>query len=159
DAKNNLVVCNHRTYGIEIRPLEDFEKNPDVVIMVTTPYNIMRIVQGYTYYYGTQTHFQMTGLQALCSECTAYPVEKNDINVSVLCGGTRYLSKWEESEMAVGMPYNIFDKISMGVYDTINAMEPNKDKKRIEERLIENEFDDLKIIYDKNYHTNLYNKK
>ena len=69
------------------------EKDPDVVIVVSTPYNIMRLIQGYSYYYGSYKGFKMAGNQAMCAEITACTYVTNEINTSMMCSGTRFLSK------------------------------------------------------------------
>lgn len=160
-AKNvlkNVTMCQHKAYGVMIKPVEEYDEDPDVVIVVSSPYNVMRLVQGYTYIFGCKTSYKMTGNQAFCSECTAYPFESNDINVSLLCSGTRFMGGWDDSEMAIGLPFNKFVQVIDGLYATINPTEPNKKKSEIEEKLKETDRNDLRIEFDKNYYTGLYLK-
>ena len=160
-AKNvlkNVTMCQHKAYGVMIKPVEEYYEEPDVVIIVSSPYNVMRLVQGYTYIFGCKTSYKMTGNQALCSECTAYPFESNDINVSLLCSGTRFMGGWDDNEMAMGIPFNKFVQVIDGLYATTNPTEPNKKKSEIETRLKEYGRTDLGIEYDKNYYTGLYLK-
>lgn len=155
---NNTTSIKQKAYGVMVKPLDQYSEAPDIVIMVTNPYNIMRLVQGYTYTYGTYKNFKVIGNQALCSECTAYPFESNDINISVLCAGTRYMAGWGKDEMGLGIPFNKFVGMIEGLYNTINIMEPNKDKAIIEEKLKEAGRDELTIEYNKNYYTGAYLK-
>ncbi len=155
---NNTTHCKHKAYGVMVKPIEEFDESPDIVIIITNPYNVMRLVQGYTYKYGTYKNFKIIGNQALCSECTAYPFESNNINISTLCAGTRFMAGWDKNELGIGMPFNIFTEVIDGLYSTINIMEPNEDKKIIEEKLNKSNRTDLKIVYNKNYYTGLYNK-
>ncbi len=154
----NTTHCQHKAYGAMVKPVEEFNESPDIVIIVTNAYNVMRILQGYTYKFGTYKNFKIIGNQALCSECTAYPFESNNINISALCAGTRFMAGWDKDELGIGMPFNIFTEVVDGVYSTINIMEPNEDKKIIEEKLNKSKRRDLKIVYNKNYYTGLYNK-
>jgi len=153
NARNNMTFCQHKAYGVMLKPLGDFDEEPDIVLIIANSYNAMRIVQGYTYKYGMHTAFKLSGNQALCSECTAYPYESNNINISMLCGGTRNKAGWGDDEIGIGMPFNRFSAVIDGVYKTINAMEPNRNKAKIEAKLKQNKLDDLKIEYDKNYFT------
>ncbi|WP_352419703.1 DUF169 domain-containing protein [Proteiniborus sp.] len=155
---SNITMCKHKAYGIMLKPLEEYAENPDVVLIVSNPYNAMRIIQGYTYMYGTHSSFKMIGNNAICSECTAYPYESNDINVSLLCSGTRHMCGWGEDEMGIGIPFNKFSTVIDGLYATVNPIEPNEKKSIIESKLKEQRRDDLDIIYDKNYYTGLYLK-
>ena len=151
--RNNMTLCEHKAYGVVLKPLEEFSEEPDIVLIVADSYNSMRIVQGYTYSYGIYSSFKMSGNQAICSECTAYPFESNNINISVLCAGTRDAAGWTVDELGIGIPYNRFTAVIEGVYQTINPIEPNCNKEQIEEKLKKNGFSDLAIEFDKNYFT------
>jgi len=153
NARNNMTLCQHKAYGVMVKPLEEFNEEPDIVIMIANSYTAMRIVQGYTYMYGIHTDYKLSGNQALCSECTAYPFESNNVNISMLCGGTRNMAGWEVDEIGIGIPFNRFISVIDGVYKTVNAMEPNRNKTKIEEKLKQNGLNDLEIEYDKNYFT------
>ncbi|KNF08395.1 hypothetical protein CLPU_7c00230 [Gottschalkia purinilytica] len=105
-VQKDITYINHEIYGLEIRPLKDFIEKPDIVIMITNPYQSMRIIQGYTYQLGVHKNIKIAGNQVFCSECTATPYESNDLNISMLCSGTRYFAKWDNNEMTIGIPYN-----------------------------------------------------
>lgn len=150
---NNMTLCKHKCYGVVLKPLEEYSQEPDVVLMATNPYNAMRIVQGYSYRYGTHTAYKMAGHQALCSECTAYPFESNNINVSLLCGGTRHSARWRDDEVAIGIPFNRFITVVEGIYETINVMEPDENKTKIAAKLKQNNLVDLEVVFGKNYFT------
>lgn len=154
----NTTNLKLNPYGVMVKPLEAYSSEPDIVIIVSSPYNVMRLIQGYTYTYGTYKNFKLIGNQAFCSECTAYPLDSGDINISVLCAGTRYMAGWGKDEMAIGIPFAKFCGMIDGLYSTVNPMEPNADKAIIEEKLVKTGRKDLEIEYDKNYYTGLYRK-
>lgn len=153
----DMVYCDHEVYGIGIKPLEEYICNPDILIIVTNPLNVMRIIQGYAFYNGQLKEIKMAGMQAICQECTSYTYEKNTINISMMCSGTRHVSQWGEDEMAVGIPYNKFNSLVEGIKNTVNPMERNYRKKKIEKNLKENKLDSLiDVEYSKNYYTGVY---
>lgn len=155
----NMVYCKHKVYGVAIKPLEDYEENPDVVIIITHPFNTMRIIQGNAYHNGQAKQIKVAGMQAICQECTSYPYEINDINISMMCSGTRHVAQWDKSEMGIGIPYNKFSTIIDGIKNTVNPMERNNEKKKIEQKLKENNLKSLvEIQYGKNYYTGVYKK-
>jgi len=156
NMRRNMVVCGHRTHGVLIKPLEEHSQAPDVVLMVVNPYQAMRLVQGWTYQFGYHTRFQVAGNQAICSECTAYPLEKGAINISMLCAGTRHMAGWGDDEMGMGLPFNRFLDMVDGLYATVNATEPDRKKKHIEDRLNSCNRVDLSIEYGRNYYSGLY---
>ncbi len=153
NTRDRMSYCTHRAYGIMVKPLEEYTNEPDTVLIVTNPYNVMRILQGYSYFYGMHSNYQMVGNQAICSEATALPYMSNNINVSMLCIGTRHKAGWKDSELVVGIPFNRFETISQGVMNTINIMDNNKKKEYIQKKLTENNIDELKIKYNYNYYT------
>jgi uncharacterized protein (DUF169 family) len=155
DIAKHMAICKHKAYGILVEPLEKSQTLPDVIIVVTSPYNAMRIVQGYSFEFGTNTTFQMTGNQAFCSECTAYPIEHNRINMSILCSGTRMRCGWKEDELAIGLPFQMFEKVLNGIRETVNPVESNENKLRIEERLRLLGEEIPVIEMNRNYWTNL----
>lgn len=130
-----LCILKSRNYGIIIKPLEKWEDKPDHVLIIGEAYHIMRIIQGYTYHYGVQPDFNMSGNQGICIECTTYPFCNHILNISCLCSGTRYLAGWLDNELGAGMPFSIFPKIIDGIYKTINAVEPDEKKRNIIHKL------------------------
>lgn len=106
------------TYGMAILPLRDCERKPDVIIAMTNALQAMRFVQGYEYHTGKKPKIDMGAMQGMCSELTVSPYLTGELNVSVLCPSTRMLCKWDENDMAVGMPYELFEMITDGVAAT-----------------------------------------
>lgn len=154
----DMVYCAHRCVGVEIRPLAEYEIfPPDIVIVVATPYNIMRIVQGYAYHHGQLSNVKVAGMCAICQECTSYPHERNMPNLSMLCSGTRCVAQWGKEEMAVGIPYHYLGRILSGLRHTVNPIEPNQDKQRIKDRLSDDGLaGEMEIVFGHNYYTNAY---
>ena len=106
------------TYGLAIVPLKDCVKTPDVIIMMTNPLQSMRLVQGYEYFTGKKPVVDMGAMQGMCSELTVSPYLTGEMNVSVLCPSTRMLCKWNENDMAVAVPFELFEMITRGVVAT-----------------------------------------
>lgn len=153
----DMVYCKHKVYGVVIQPLEEYEVEPDILIIVTNPFNAMRMVQGYAYHSGQLKDVKVAGMQAICQECTSYPFETNQMNLSLMCSGTRHVAQWEKSEMGIGLPFHDFSMIVDGILNTVNPMERNADKKRIKNALEENDIEkSLHIEMNKNYYTNVY---
>lgn len=128
----NMYLLDNESYGILLKPLNKFtSSNPDVILMTTIPYNAMRISQGYTYEYGLKKDFNIAGNQAVCLESTAVPYVENDINISMLCAGTRHAAKWDDTELMIGMAWDKAEKVLNGVIKTINTIEPDDKKEEI----------------------------
>ncbi|WP_353106988.1 DUF169 domain-containing protein [Acetoanaerobium noterae] len=155
---NDMVYCKHICKGVEIKPLESYVTYlPDIVIVVTTPFNAMRIIQGYAYNFGQLKNIKMAGMCAICQECTSYPFETNSMNISMLCSGTRCVAQWNENELGIGFPYHYFESIVNGLINTINPMENNKNKEKIISNLQDNSLKNvLDIKLNANYYKNAY---
>lgn len=148
--QEDITFCKHHATGVVLQPLEKFEELPDVVIFITDAYNAMRIIQGYSYKYGLYQNYKLGGSQGICAEVTACAYEKNNINISTLCSGTRFYCNWGKDELAIGVPGNMFDDIVNGVIQTLNSTEPLKEKLKIDQKFKEKEISfnvDIKNSY------------
>ncbi len=156
----SMTTCSKRCYGIMAQPLEKYENEPpDVVILATDARNAMRIIQGYTYSFGSQPIFKIAGNQAICVECTSYPLEADQLNLSMLCSGTRHLAKWKPNEIALGLPYHKFAETVPGLLKTADAVELDPTKLRIQEKLVGQGFSDPHFRLGHTYYTDLERKK
>lgn len=76
----------------------------------------------------------------------------DDINVSLLCIGTRHKAGWADNELAVGIAYSRFQTVVQGVMETINIMDSNEKKTVIEQKLKAAGLAYPQIQYDCNYY-------
>ena len=151
EVRSGLTYSEEKQYGVLISPIEQMEDFPDVVQIIANPYNCKRIVQGYAYHYGMPKSINMIGNQAICLECTGRPYVVKDMNISLLCIGTRHRAGWRDDEMAVGIPGEQIACVADGLINTINLMENDQKKKAIEEKLKEKS-----IPFQMRYHYNYY---
>lgn len=157
EVTNNISILDHQCYGVEVRPLKEFDLTPHIVIIVSTPVNIMRMVQGYTYKYGTHKSYKFIGNQAMCAESTAHPYKENSINISLLCSGARK-SGLNDDELSMGLPLTQFVNMVDGLCETITPVETNKRKKTIEENFEKEKIKNISIEYNKNYSDGMYTR-
>lgn len=148
---NNLAICTRPLFGVAIRPLEEFDTAPDVVLAFVNTREAMRIVQGYTCVYGLSDSFCMSGNQAICVECTTYPYLRQRINLSMFCGGTRHQAQWKDGEVAIGIPAAMFSGVVQGLEHTVNAIERNKRKAEIQQTLDKEGLLDFEIQFGHTY--------
>lgn len=151
DVQNNLSFVDQKIYGVQVGPLEEME-DADVVMFIANCWQMMRVIQGYTYHNGMAKNIGMIGNQGICADLVARPFQKNDINISLLCLGARLNSRATDGELGAGMPIRIFRDMANGVITTFNAAtEKNRKEeaaKRLEERNCNLGFE---IEYDKVY--------
>lgn len=146
-----VPICAPDTYGVVVKPLEEFEEAPDVVLIISDSREAMRILQGYTYIYGLTKGLCMSGNQAVCVEATVTPLVTKELNVSMLCSGTRYHAGWKDTEVITGLPWEKAAGLAAGLAGTVNAVEMDERKKEIEAGLQALEELDFVIEYGKTY--------
>jgi uncharacterized protein (DUF169 family) len=155
----SMKRCEEDAYGVIVKPLERFEEEPDVVLIVTNTRNCMRVIQGYTYFYGLQEKFCMTGNQAVCVEATAVPIVTEEMNISMFCSGTRFLAGWKDYEVVIGIPFYKFSRTVEGIRLTVNAVESDERKIVIADGLRQLGYNKEEIILGDTYYLRLEREK
>ncbi len=148
-VQDEVLSIPQHIYGVEMGPLEELE-DADLVMMITDAFQMMRLVQGYAYVYGPPRNICMVGNQGVCADLAARPYCKNDLNLSVLCAGTRQVCQWGRGELGLGLPINQFVPVANGVIQTLNGIEYPDAKEKILSRL--STPDQLGIVIDKQVH-------
>lgn len=156
--RREAACIEEKNYGILIGEAGWMIVEPDVVLLIAEPFQCMRILQGYAYQYGMPKHIRMIGNQALCVECTAQPYISGDLNVSLLCTGTRHRTGWKDNEMAVGIPKGRLRSVADGILHTVNIMESDENKRKIAGRLRERGIE-YTIKYQDNYYMHCGGRK
>lgn len=134
----SLDYNTEKNYGVAVGALEKFVSVPDVLIIVCNAYQAMRLMQGYSYCTGEKTSCDIGAMQALCSELTVVPLVTGKINLSVFCPSTRMLCKWNDDQMAVGIPFEKFYDVVDGVFGTMQTTDSKEKKKEIIDRFKSN---------------------
>jgi len=137
EGVKGLYKTGAKTYGIAIGPISSFEIEPDVIIFMVNPYQAMRLQQGYVYGDGKRLEISGASMQALCSEITVEPYLTGRMNTSPLCPSTRFLAKWKDEEMAVGIPFEKLGPMVEGVLATIGTTDIDRRKEEISARFKE----------------------
>lgn len=153
---DEMLFLEEEPVGIVVMPLENYHINPDLVIVVSKSYNIMRIIQGNGYFNGYTNNLKTVGLQAVCHDLTTYPYNTKDINITFLCPGTRLVADWQIDEIGMGIPFEKWFKVVEGIKETANPFERDNKKRDIEKRLVENGLDSTEIIFNQNYDDGSY---
>lgn len=148
---DQMDLYDKEVYGMALAPISEANFTPNVVIVVSGSYNIMRIIQGYSYKYGYDNNIKTVGLQAVCHDLTTAPLLNDGINISFLCPGTRLVANWQEDEIGVGISYSKWIDTVDGVIQTTNPFTRNDKKDRIIKKLKDSGMDSSRIVKNKNY--------
>lgn len=153
---DEMLFLEKESHGIVVMPLENYKEDPDLVIVVSKSYNVMRMIQGDGYFNGYTNNLKTVGLQALCHDLTSYVYNTKDINISLLCPGTRLVAGWQLDEIGIGIPFEKWNTLVEGVKETANPFERNNKKQAIIERLKERGLDSSGIKGNENYDDGSY---
>lgn len=139
---------DYSTKGLLIGPLSKIEMAPEVVLIACNPYQAMRLMQAYTYHYGFKKDIKLSGQCGVCFEASALPIMSQDISLSLLCSGTRFVSKWAEDTMMVSIPFNRVEPVLDGLAQTAQSAEPKNIKHQILNRLHKVHLDPIVALTD-----------
>lgn len=153
---DDMLFLEKEIVGMVVMPLENYKNDPDIVIVVSKSYNVMRMIQGDGYFNGYTNNLKTVGLQALCHDLTTYVYNTKDINISLLCPGTRLVAGWELDEIGIGIPFEKWNTLVEGVKETANPFERNKKKEDIMKRLKDRQLDSSGIRMNENYDDGSY---
>lgn len=133
-VQQDLCFVNQQIYGVLVGPLSEME-HADVVMFLCNAWQMMRVIQGYTYHHGMAKNIGMIGNQGICADLVARPYQLNDLNVSMLCSGARANTAAEDGEVGAGMPLHLFKDVAKGVIATVNPATEDVRKRQLLERL------------------------
>ncbi len=84
-------------------PLEDIKFDPDVIVVICTPVQAMKLAQAMVYTRGGRVEASFSGIQSICADAVAGPFTKNTANITLGCSGSRGYADIKENEVIVGM--------------------------------------------------------
>ncbi|HTY51954.1 MAG TPA: DUF169 domain-containing protein [Methanomicrobiales archaeon] len=103
------------TYATIYAPLEKTPVDPDVVLIITTPRNMLKLAQASLFRLGGRITAAMAGIQSVCSDATAQTYLTGVANFSLGCDGSRRFSGIGDDEMVMGFPAEILPEISEAI--------------------------------------------
>ena len=90
-------------------PSEDMaDVTPDVVILVATPREAMRTIQGLVFATGQRFEVSTLGVGGFCVDLVTRPYLTGEPNASFLCVGARAIARWEGGLCGLGLPWRTF---------------------------------------------------
>ena len=98
-------------YASVYAPLEKADFDPDVVVIVATPRQALRLSQAYLYATGGRFAADYSGIQSLCADAVVAVRERGVPNMTLGCNGSRKYSGIAEDEVIFGVPTKDLEKI------------------------------------------------
>lgn len=116
-ASKSLPRISKPYKSIRIEPLSINKEQFDVLILFLKPESAMRIIQAYSYLEGKQVNMNTLGAASVCGDCTAVPIS-GGIGVSIGCKGSRKHSGYKNTEVPLGISFEIIEIIEEGLENT-----------------------------------------
>jgi len=85
-------------------PLEKASFEPDVIVIIGTPKQLLKIAQSNIYHEGGRNVASFSGIQSLCADAVAAPYNTGELNATFGCDGSRKYAKIADEELIVGIP-------------------------------------------------------
>jgi uncharacterized protein (DUF169 family) len=99
------------TYATMYAPLEKAPFDPQVVIIVASPWAMLKLSQGTLFRVGGRIEAEFAGIQSVCADACAQTYLNGKINFSLGCDGSRKFSGIEDGEMVMGIPAEILPEL------------------------------------------------
>jgi len=99
-----IPKCAGDYYASVYSPLESAEFKPDVVVVVATPRQALRLSQAYLHADGGRFSCDYSGIQSLCADAVVAVKERGVPNMTLGCNGSRKNSGIAEDEVILGIP-------------------------------------------------------
>jgi uncharacterized protein (DUF169 family) len=109
------------TYATLYAPLEKTPFTPHVVMIVTTPRNMLKFAQSTLFRLGGRIYAEFSGIQSVCSDATAQTYLTGRPNFSLGCDGSRKFSGIADDELVMGLPAEILPEITAALKIVIGA--------------------------------------
>jgi uncharacterized protein (DUF169 family) len=99
------------TYATMYSPLEKTPFTPQVIIIITNPWAMLKLAQSSLFRLGGRAHAEFSGIQSVCSDAVAQTYLTGKPNFSLGCDGSRKFSGIADDEMVMGFPAEMLPEI------------------------------------------------
>ena len=98
-------------YASIYSPLETAEYEPDVIVIVLTPKQALRVSQAYLRAKGGRISSDYSGIQSLCADAVVAVKKRGVPNMTLGCSGSRKYAQIADEEVIMGIPAENFIEI------------------------------------------------
>jgi uncharacterized protein (DUF169 family) len=103
------------TYATMYAPLEKTPFTPDIILIITNPWAMLKLAQSSLFRLGGRAHAEFSGIQSVCSDAVAQTYLTGKPNFSLGCDGSRKFSGIADDEMVMGFPAEMLPEITDAV--------------------------------------------
>jgi uncharacterized protein (DUF169 family) len=99
------------TYATLYAPLEKTPFTPQVILIITNPWTMLKLAQSSIFRLGGRVRAEFSGIQSVCSDAVAQTYLTGKPNFSLGCDGSRTFSGIPDDEMVMGFPAEMLPEI------------------------------------------------
>jgi uncharacterized protein (DUF169 family) len=99
------------TYATMYAPLEKTPFTPQVIVIITYPWAMLKLAQAALFRMGGRQNGAFSGIQSVCSDAVAQTYLSGEPNFSLGCDGSRRFSGIADDEMVMGFPVEMLPEI------------------------------------------------
>lgn len=88
-------------------PIEKITFKPDVILIITTPKQVMELSQALLHKNGGRVNASFAGKQSICADGVAYPYLSGEAGVTIGCSGSRKYTEIKDDEMIMSIPVDM----------------------------------------------------
>lgn len=100
---DSVPKINLNVYGIVYLPLEKADFMPDVVVILGTPLQAMKVTQAIVYTLGGRVDSDFSGIQSVCADAVSRPFISKRANITMGCSGSRQNAGIKDEELIIGL--------------------------------------------------------
>lgn len=104
DTVNAIPKSEESYYASLYAPLESVEFDPDVVVLILTPKQALKVSQAYLRKKGGRISSDYSGIQSVCADAVAAVKERGIPNMTLGCNGSRKFAGIADEEVIIGLP-------------------------------------------------------
>jgi uncharacterized protein (DUF169 family) len=109
------------TYATVYAPLEKTPFTPHVVIIMASPWAMLKLAQSSLFRLGGRVTGSCAGIQSVCSDAGAMPYLTGRPNFSLGCDGSRKFSGIADNEMVIGFPGEMLPDFTQSIGVIVGA--------------------------------------
>jgi uncharacterized protein (DUF169 family) len=114
-SKRTMDSISHlpigETYATMYAPLEKTPFTPQVILIITNPWAMLKLAQSSLFLLGGRACAEFSGIQSVCSDAVAQTYLTGKPNFSLGCDGSRTFSGIPDDEMVMGFPAEMLPEI------------------------------------------------
>ncbi|WP_414469729.1 DUF169 domain-containing protein [Methanobacterium sp. ACI-7] len=104
DTVNAIPKVEEKYYASLYAPLECAEFDPDVIVLILTPKQALKVSQAYLRKKGGRISNDYSGIQSVCADAVAAVKERGIPNMTLGCNGSRKFAEIADEEVIIGLP-------------------------------------------------------